>query len=39
MWIDEAAHTKFLVLSLRICPAVALTDPEMTRSMPPTWPD
>ena len=35
VWIDEAAHTKFLVLSLRICPTVALTDPEMTRSMPP----
>lgn len=35
VWIDEAARTKFLVLSLRICPTVALTDPEMTRSMPP----
>lgn len=35
VWIDEVAQTKFLVLSTRICPAVALTDPEMTRSMPP----
>lgn len=35
VWIDEARHTKFLVLSTRICPAVALTDPEMTLSMPP----
>lgn len=35
VWIDEAARTKFLVLSLRICPTVALTDPEMTRSMSP----
>jgi alcohol dehydrogenase len=35
VWIDEARHTKFLVLSTRICPTVAITDPEMTRSMPP----
>lgn len=35
VWIDEARHTKFLVLSIRICPTVALTDPEMTVSMPP----
>jgi alcohol dehydrogenase len=34
VWVDEAAHTKFLVLSPHICPTVALTDPEMTRSMP-----
>jgi 1,3-propanediol dehydrogenase len=33
--IDEAAQSKFLVLSTRICPAVAITDPELTRSMPP----
>jgi alcohol dehydrogenase len=36
VWVDEAAHTKFLVLSTHICPTVALTDPEMTRSMPPS---
>lgn len=35
VWIDDARHTKFLVLSTRICPTVALTDPEMTLSMPP----
>ena len=35
VWIDEEAHTKFLVLSTHLCPKVALTDPEMTRSMPP----
>lgn len=35
VWIDEARHTKFLVLSTRICPTVAITDPEMTLSMPP----
>ncbi|MFH1491207.1 MAG: iron-containing alcohol dehydrogenase [Pseudomonadota bacterium] len=33
--IDEALQTKFLVLSTRICPTVAITDPEMTVSMPP----
>jgi len=33
--IDEAKHTKFLVLSTRLCPFVAITDPEMTLSMPP----
>jgi alcohol dehydrogenase class IV len=33
--IDEALQSKFLVLSTRICPAVAITDPELTRSMPP----
>lgn len=35
VWIDEARHTKFLVLSTRICPTVAITDPQITRSMPP----
>jgi len=35
VWIDEARHTKFLVLSTLICPTVAITDPLMTRSMPP----
>lgn len=35
VWIEEARHTKFLVLSTRLCPTVAITDPEMTRSMPP----
>lgn len=33
--IDEKTQSKFLVLSTRICPAVAITDPEMTRTMPP----
>lgn len=34
--IDEKIQSKFLVLSTRICPAVAITDPEMTKTMPPT---
>ena len=33
--IDEERHTKFLVISKKICPTVALTDPLMTLSMPP----
>jgi alcohol dehydrogenase class IV len=33
--IDEKRNTKFVVISDNIRPAVALTDPEMTRSMPP----
>lgn len=33
--IDEARKTKFLVISKKICPTVALTDPLMTLSMPP----
>ena len=33
--IDEARQTKFLVISHRICPTAALTDPLMTVSMPP----
>jgi alcohol dehydrogenase len=33
--IDEERHTKFLVISHRICATVALTDPLMTVSMPP----
>ena len=33
--IDEARDTKFLVLSKKICPAIAITDPEMTKTMPP----
>lgn len=33
--IDEERKTKFLVISHRICPTVALTDPLMTVSMPP----
>lgn len=33
--IDEKIQSKFLVLSPRLCPAVAITDPEMTKSMPP----
>lgn len=35
VWIDEARHTKFLVLSGYLCPTVAITDPEVTSSMPP----
>lgn len=34
--IDEAHDTKFLVISKKICPTMALTDPKMTLSMPPT---
>ena len=33
--IDEERSTKFVVISDNIRPAVALTDPEMTMSMPP----
>lgn len=33
--IDEARDTKFLVISKKICPTMALTDPRMTLSMPP----
>ena len=33
--IDEERQTKFLVISHKICPTVALTDPLMTVSMPP----
>ena len=33
--IDAERHTKFLVISHKICPTVALTDPLMTLSMPP----
>jgi len=33
--IDEANDTKFLVISKKICPTLALTDPSMTLSMPP----
>ncbi|UCE64203.1 MAG: iron-containing alcohol dehydrogenase, partial [Nitrospirota bacterium] len=33
--IDEFIQSKILVLSLKICPTIALTDPEMTISMPP----
>jgi alcohol dehydrogenase len=33
--IDEERKTKFLVISHKICPTVALTDPLMTLSMPP----
>lgn len=33
--IDESRQSKILVLSLKICPTIALTDPEMTKSMPP----
>ncbi|MFH1491311.1 MAG: iron-containing alcohol dehydrogenase [Pseudomonadota bacterium] len=33
--IDEARQTKFIVLSTWLCPTVAITDPEMTLTMPP----
>ena len=33
--IDEDRHTKFLVISHKICTTAALTDPSMTMSMPP----
>jgi alcohol dehydrogenase len=33
--IDAERHTKFLVISHKICPTVALTDPLMTLTMPP----
>lgn len=32
--IDEEKNTKFLVISKKICPAAAITDPELTRSVP-----
>jgi len=35
VFIDEAIQSKFLVLSPFICPRVAITDPELTISMPP----
>ncbi len=35
VFIDESIQSKILVLSLKICPTIALTDPEMTKSMPP----
>jgi alcohol dehydrogenase class IV len=33
--IDDERHTKFLVISHKMCATVALTDPLMTLSMPP----
>lgn len=35
VFIDEAIQSKFLVLSTFICPRVAITDPQLTKSMPP----
>lgn len=35
VFIDEAVQSKFLILSTLICPEVAITDPELTISMPP----
>ena len=35
IFIDESVQTKILVLSLNICPTIALTDPEMVKTMPP----
>ena len=34
IFIDESLQTKILVLSLKICPTIALTDPEMVKTMP-----
>ena len=33
--IDEQRNTKFVIISRHLRPEIALTDPEMTRSMPP----
>jgi alcohol dehydrogenase class IV len=33
--IDEVVQSKFIVLSTLLCPTVAITDPELTTSMPP----
>ena len=35
IFIDEALQSKILVLGLEICPTIALTDPEMVKTMPP----
>lgn len=35
VFVDEVRNTKFIVISKRICPTFALTDPEMSKSMPP----
>jgi alcohol dehydrogenase len=35
VFIDESIQSKFLVLSTFICPTIAITDPELTISMPP----
>jgi len=35
IFIDESLQSKILVLSLKICPTIALTDPEMVKTMPP----
>jgi alcohol dehydrogenase class IV len=35
IFIDESIQSKILVLSLKICPTIALTDPEMVKTMPP----
>lgn len=35
VFVDEARNTKFIVISKKICPTFALTDPEMSRGMPP----
>jgi alcohol dehydrogenase len=35
VFIDESIQSKFPVISMNVCPDVALTDPEMTLSMPP----
>ena len=35
VFIDESIQSKFPVISMNVCPTVALTDPVMTKSMPP----
>lgn len=35
VFIDEEAGTKFIMMSKRVCPSIALTDPLMTKTMPP----
>lgn len=35
VFIDEEAGTKFIMMSKKVCPNIALTDPLMTKTMPP----
>ena len=35
VFLDEIRNTKFIVISKKISPTVALTDPEMSKGMPP----
>ena len=34
VFIDEEANTKFIMMSKFVCPNIAITDPELTRTMP-----